>query len=199
MPDMPYYTQEEDNWLRKNYHNSDRAILLKRFPTRTLGGVRTHAQSRLGLKKDKDSIDLGREETSVIGHLSESEKSYLAGIIDGEGCIMLARKSTTAKIVYSIRVTISNTSLSLEKWIKKHLPSAGRFVYVHRSHRPKWRDCWHWTMRRNRQCLIFLSEIAPYLVIKREQAKLLSNGYIALDDRQREELYVRLSILKRTN
>lgn len=203
MPKMPRYTQEEDNWLRENYHNSSRAMLLKRFPNRTLGGISIHAQSRLRLKKDVDAFDWGLPEVStMIGHLSETEKAYLAGIIDGEGHIALhhhSKKGKPGNYYYVIHVAVVNTSTTLKKWFERHMSKNATFFISHRENRPQWRDCWHWTMNGAQQCMVFLREISPYLIIKKKQAELLSRGCRALTDKQRETLYMRLKKLRHTS
>lgn len=201
MTEMPRYTQEEDDWLIENYARSTRKILLPKFPNRTFGGIRTHARN-LGLRKDKDAIDLGHPEVStMIGHLSETEKAYLAGIIDGEGHIALHHHSQRKKSGhpgYVIHVTVINTSPTLKKWFETHMSQNATFFITHRENHTKWRDCWHWTMNGSQQCMVFLREISPYLIIKKKQAELLSHGYLALTDKQREALYIHLKELRHT-
>ena len=47
--------------------------------------------------------------------------------------------------------------------------------------------------------IVLLQEIAPYLIIKREQAELLVNGYVHLSVEDRDTLYVKLRQLKRAS
>jgi hypothetical protein len=62
-------------------------------------------------------------------------------------------------------------------------------------------ECWEtapkWVIAGNHVALVFLREIAPYLVIKRAQAELLASGYAQLSAEERAELYVRLRQLRR--
>ena len=46
--------------------------------------------------------------------LEETEKAYLAGIIDGEGYIGLQKSPTGT---YSVRLAVNTTSETLAKWI----------------------------------------------------------------------------------
>ena len=200
-----HYTQEEDDWLRENYSRSNHAMLLSRFPNRKLNSICDHANQSLGLRKDRNALDFGYPKVdTMIGHLSEIEKAYLAGILDGEGCIALVRnngrKNKSGYPEYYPRVSIGNTSVALQSWFEKHMPNIGIFVYHARPHdnNPMHRNLWEWTLNGNRRCMVFLSEISPYLVVKKEQAELLSQGYVTLDDKQREALYARMCILKRT-
>lgn len=57
--------------------------------------------------------------------MNETEKAYIAGIIDGEGSIMLQRFH--AKEYPSPCVSIASTTLELLKWIKK---TVGKGVIV---------------------------------------------------------------------
>ena len=60
----------------------------------------------INIKPSKDTLNM-----------NETEKAYIAGIIDGEGSIMLQRFH--AKEYPSPCVSIASTTLELLKWIKK--------------------------------------------------------------------------------
>lgn len=91
-----------------------------------------------------------------------SELAYLAGIIDGEGCISFSRSSR------AWTVAITNTSGELEAWLK---PLGGYFYYPPRiqsikqdgsllKQRFEWKVCRAWDVLR------LLREIRPFLKIK---------------------------------
>src|SRR5688572_24976410 len=105
-----YWSAVEDSLLRQYYPTASNAALQSLFPDRPLRGIAIRA-SRLGIAKRKEHWELGMPFTgSVIGHLSETDKAYLAGILDGEGCIRLSRhRSGTTTYVYHIQITITNT------------------------------------------------------------------------------------------
>lgn len=97
---------------------------------------------------------------------------YLAGILDGEGCICLYRAKRTDCYHCSLQVMIYNTSLTLMKWLVKNV--GGRYYTRSESGyggKPgKTQYVWHPSGRKNRE--EFLLGVLPYLVIKVEQAKV---------------------------
>ncbi len=143
---------------------------------------------------------------SVIGHLSETEKGYLAGIIDGEGCIRLSRRpGKHGAPIYHIYVVVVNTSMALHHWLEQRLPGVGyiredtrRKRHAHPGAHPEnWRTVYNWVIMGNRVAVVFLREIAPYLIVKSAQAELLAGGYVHLSAEERDALYTRLHQLKR--
>ena len=108
--------------------------------------------------------------------------SYLAGIIDGEGCISISdtRKNTYTK--FDVNFNVTNTSLPLMKWLIEHF---GGVYYTkgyngQSSHKPHWRTSYNWRPKGRRNREILLLGVLPYLVIKKEQAKLLLE-YVQMD------------------
>jgi hypothetical protein len=97
--------------------------------------------------------------------------SYLAGIVDGEGSIVIYphkdRKVFTAEIV------IPNTSLVLMKWLVSNF--GGKFnVFQPKNlhgYNRKLLYRWRASGKKNRENILL--GIIPYLVIKKEQAKVL--------------------------
>jgi len=97
--------------------------------------------------------------------------AYTAGIIDGEGCIMLSRKNyNPPRIGYYIRlcITVGNTNEWLIHWLKMQF---GGIVTVATPALPNSKDAWRWTLT-SWQALSFLELILPYLQLKRPQAEL---------------------------
>lgn len=103
--------------------------------------------------------------------LSDAEKGYIAGIIDGEGCVGFTW-GDAAKA--QIRVTVANTNTQLIEWLKQKI---GGHVFRKKKIHAKWKTGWQWTVT-SAQARRLLDEIAPFLVIKRKQAELVS----AFDD-----------------
>lgn len=104
--------------------------------------------------------------------LSEAEKGYIAGMIDGEGSIMLQKASNYSTIV----VVIYNSQESLMNWLHGRLQG-----YVHINRSPKGtfaynkpRCMWRLTSTR---CYELLRLVYPYLVLKRRQAELAMRNY----------------------
>lgn len=107
--------------------------------------------------------------------LSETDKAWMAGFVDGEGCITIARQSRIARPSDSIRVqiTLSNTNRDV---LGSFSEAYGGNVYnVHERRKDKnnvkWADAWDWhcPMFSNSQ---ILTDLLPYLRLKHRQAEL---------------------------
>lgn len=206
MSSAPYWMAAEDALLRDQYPTATNAELQALFPTRPLGGIRQRAH-QIGIHKNIEAHERGMSfNGSVIGHLSETEKGYLAGIIDGEGCIRLSRRpGKHGAPIYHIYVVVVNTSMALHHWLEQRLPGVGyiredtrRKRHAHPGAHPEnWRTVYNWVIMGNRVAVVFLREIAPYLIVKSAQAELLAGGYVHLSAEERDALYTRLHQLKR--
>ena len=89
-----------------------------------------------------------------LAHLSDAERGYIAGIIDGEGCICRDR----------IRVT--NTDKYLLEWLQLKLGGA---IGNQKSYKENHTKCYYWNYSTvaSEQLLI---QVLPYLIIKRQKA-----------------------------
>jgi len=107
------------------------------------------------------------------GILTQEKYAYLAGIVDGEGCISIVRRKTyrgNRRPVYNSMLMIANTQRCLIDWLQRATGFDGS-VYVQKTRKAQHRPCWNWTIRMKR-CGAMLQNILPYLVIKADQAKL---------------------------
>jgi hypothetical protein len=136
------------------------------------------------------------EDKWFIKHLTEFQKGYLAGIIDGEGCISFTRSNRqTKKYVYRMQLCIVNTSPQLLSWLNE-IFDGHCHINVHKRQPNHKRPVWSWTISGPRRTVRFLKEIEPYLVIKKQQVHLLMNGYVHLDDVERDKLFHEVRRLK---
>lgn len=94
---------------------------------------------------------------------SPATLGYLAGIVDGEGCIV-ARIDGRGHLV--LRLEIANTSETLMEWLVETF--GGR---ANPRMREMQRTCFTWSVGTGRAVPI-LTAIAPYMKIKRRQAEL---------------------------
>lgn len=111
--------------------------------------------------------------SKIIKPLSEVDKAYLAGIMDGEGSISISRKTDpTMKSGFSFRpcIEISNTDKPLMDWIASTTGLGAIRLYV--DHNPKHRPAYKWSLWSN-QANQFLNAIRPYLITKRERADIV--------------------------
>jgi hypothetical protein len=96
--------------------------------------------------------------------------AYLAGIVDGEGCIstlVLTRKNGV--VDYQLRLSVANTSPALMQWLTEKL--GGNVAKREKKLKPTHRVRYEWYAP-SRDIIPILQSMLPYLVIKGEQAKL---------------------------
>lgn len=76
------------------------------------------------VKRDKKRTDELREFTTKLSNLSENERGYLAGILDGEGSIIIQPSTTYKKpnrIDYIAHLTIANQDKRIIKFVYEKL------------------------------------------------------------------------------
>jgi hypothetical protein len=98
------------------------------------------------------------------------EICYLAGIIDGEGCISIAKMDAgvqrTKNPRYVLTVNVTNTSEELVKWLVEKFGGH----YKNRTGLPEnYRQSYDWWYN-NGKALWLLELVRPYLIIKGAQA-----------------------------
>ncbi|MBZ2174153.1 hypothetical protein K8M07_02715 [Schnuerera sp. xch1] len=97
----------------------------------------------------------------------ETEKAYIAGILDGEGSIMLTKFH---KNQYpSPCISISSTDIELLTWIK-NTTKMGKIIHKKNYNKEKHLDCYAYKVIYN-DALTLLEEIQPYLIIKRKKLR----------------------------
>ncbi|GFZ32435.1 hypothetical protein CSC2_29610 [Clostridium zeae] len=113
--------------------------------------------------------------------LTNEEKAYIAGIIDGEGSIMLT--SFHSNELHSPCVSIASTTLELLQWIKDKT-NTGVIKRKKNYNTERHKDCFSYTLRYN-DAINFLEMISPYLVIesKKRRALMIINEYKSLTPR----------------
>lgn len=113
--------------------------------------------------------------------MSPEERAYIAGIIDGEGSIMLIKFHNNQHPAPCINV--SSASIELLEWIVK-TTKMGR-IQSKKNYKPhKHQASYTYSVRYN-DAIQLLDEIEPYLVIpqKKLRAKLILNEYKRLTPR----------------
>lgn len=106
--------------------------------------------------------------------LTEVEKAYLAGIVDGEGS--MGYYFHKAKNRYEATLSIVNTESSIMTWIKDRI-DYGNFVSARKQDASgRRKHVVHvWRINNKTRVKDFLEAITPYLVTKQEQANVLLN------------------------
>lgn len=95
--------------------------------------------------------------------MTETDLAYIAGLFDGEGCVLVAKAArTNGKQYYTLLTNISNKDLRCLRFSQERF---GGRINVQRSS-----QVGRWALTSNRAAR-FLKAILPYLVIKKDQAE----------------------------
>ena len=125
---------------------------------------------------------------------------YLAGLIDGEGCISAYYDKNNASP--RIRVSVVNTDKKMIDWIKKYY---GGYTHHRRFRQDNWKDCYAWIINPSRKDKSLIESLIPLLITKKRQMKLVLEYIVSLNNhgektskkvkRRRVEIYQRLKVL----
>ena len=130
-------------------------------------GVGHSAVSKLILRETGRRIGRIRRKNEVFLPEDPVKLSYLAAMIDAEGCITRNSKSSAC----TWQVVITNTSPELEAWLST---LGGNFYYVSPARRHaegQIRQCFEWKVTTAWNVYRILVAVFPYLVIKRGRAR----------------------------
>lgn len=150
----------------------------------------------------------------MMYNLTGVEKAYIAGIIDGEGCIYIDKhtvnKGKNSNHTYALNVRVSMTDRIVYKYLFKLL---GGNTYI-LDRKPPCKTLYSWYIR-NKKAYDFLKMIQSFLILKKPQAELGikyyeyhlehrcrggKNNFMPKEIRgQREEFYNLMKKLKEVN
>jgi hypothetical protein len=132
------------------------------------------------IKRDRFRLQQRVEKAALLVYrlskINSLDRAYLAGLIDGEGCIFInkrcakkAKKVNSAKLVYSSGLAIAMTALPVLQWIKR-TTNLGEI----RTYKPKkkHKQAYRWTVWSN-QASALLKVVSFRLILKRAQAETL--------------------------
>jgi hypothetical protein len=140
--------------------------------------------------------------------LTKSDRAYLAGIFDGEGCVgYYKRRGSRTKYSYVSMVLITQSDFRLMLWLEEKIGFGSVTSRAGKKHFE-----YHWQDNKKSDVVEFLEAIEPYLLLKREQARVLlkhlaaegtepfKKGSVTPDVlAKREEVYTELRRLKTCN
>lgn len=106
------------------------------------------------------------------------EIAYIAGLFDGEGCVSVYHEKTTKYRLARIQASLSNTNLPIVEYLKDCFGG-----YVKTRILPSGKLCKSWSVS-CRKAAEVLTQLIPYLKIKRGQAELALRIF-ALTNRER--------------
>lgn len=122
-----------------------------------------------------------------------NDLAYLAGIIDGEGCISISKrfnKDRTAYKNFVIKLIITNTDLKLIEWLVKNFGFSSIRRMVSKKY-PNSKVCYNCNIQSN-YVIDLLKQVYPYLIIKKAKAELIIKKWPeprAIDLKLRVEVY----------
>ncbi|WP_346935510.1 hypothetical protein [Clostridium sp.] len=113
--------------------------------------------------------------------MTEIEKAYIAGIIDGEGSIMLQRFHTNQYPAPC--VSIASTTIELLTWLKDTI-GYGVIIKKKNYNPEKHKLSYSFVIKQN-NAIKLLEDIYPYLIIesKRKRAEMIITQYKSLTPR----------------
>jgi hypothetical protein len=100
----------------------------------------------------------------------KAKYGYLAGILDGEGCLTIGAGQKETCTNYNSIVVVQNTSKKLIEWLQAKF---GGSVYLSKKETDKTKAAYMWRILKKKEIELLLLAVLPYLVVKREQAKIL--------------------------
>lgn len=104
--------------------------------------------------------------------MSEVDKAYIAGILDGEGTIGFRGKKDKQ---ITLTVKISNTDESIIKFLKAKIPIGASTCKLRMRKNPKHKPVWEIQWRSFKSVKYILESLKPYLIIKDKQATVALN------------------------
>jgi hypothetical protein len=107
--------------------------------------------------------------------------AYVAGFVDGEGCIAVVRSFVRSRerYVYGVCVVVANRDREVLDWMQR---TWGGWVVAVSARQGRARACWNWRSPTGLSASPFLTGIRPWLRIKRPQC---DNALVMIDLLQR--------------
>ena len=132
----------------------------------------------------------------MLNSLSKIDAAYIAGIVDGEGCIGIYRtgghkRKDAARL--SLRLTVGSTYKPLLNWLRSTTGIGG--VCVHSSGGERNKPSWEWQAR-GRQAVELLFQLVPYVVIKEKQIHIACEFANSMGMGGRHELTPRTVVMR---
>lgn len=155
------WNDEKDDFLRKNYEKSSRDELAKKMGCSSIA-IKARLKV-LGIKKLWSKLHIPDE-----SKLSDVEKSYIAGLIDGEGCISIHKQKTVKYTSFRpyFGITMNNKEIDTIKHVEKLLKNAGFSLLTRKRNNANATDMYSHTMP---SILSLANMIMPFSITKRRQ------------------------------
>lgn len=156
-------------FLKSHYPWEDREVI-----SEVLGKTWNRTKKMASRLKVRRRVRHGTAQWIVNRNIPAEDSAYIAGFLDGEGCITVSL-STVNGVHYAYPcIDITNTNKDVLEWICGTIgqPLKGSLGVQKRLKRTQ-RDGWELRIRGRLQMVVLLRQIAPYLKVKRKQAEIL--------------------------
>jgi hypothetical protein len=101
--------------------------------------------------------------------MKATDWAYLAGVLDSDGCISIAKQTKKGRTYHRLTVTITNTNRDLVDWLVTNFEGS---CYMCNPNAPKHhKTAWRWIIR-GHDARPILNQTLPYLMVKRKRAEL---------------------------
>jgi len=96
---------------------------------------------------------------------------YMAGLMDGEGTIGIARNNATV-LFKSPYISVSSTTMAIHMWLQNNF---GGHTSVQKTYKENHKQAWSWKLKNLPQIYDLLEGILPYMLEpdKRRRAELI--------------------------
>jgi hypothetical protein len=113
----------------------------------------------------------------IVPELSPENAAYIAGIVDGEGCIYLHTGGFIGRRSYRPRwvVTITNTNKNLIDWLHDKIGTGN--ISLVSSNPLGVKPCYNYQIASQQNIVALLIQLLPYLKVKRERAEAAIRFY----------------------
>ena len=151
---MSIWTEQEDKFFADNYGKLSAKEIAAQL-NRSVHSIYHRAEVR-GIQNTR------WEDLRGYSHLSDAQKGWIAGILDGEGWVGCDKRSR--------RITIQVNNTDLKMIAALQLMCGGSKYPSKKPRNDKWRQQYVWVLSRRENVLNLLTSVYPYLITKREAA-----------------------------
>jgi hypothetical protein len=164
------WSKQEIEYLKENFPNktvSDLARALNRSK-RSVAAMIT----RCGLRRNWRHPWNASLKYPTVKNMSDVERGYIAGLIDGEGTITFT--TTNKRKIPRLRVFIANTSREIVERVREIIGCGSLYLVREKRQgkRGSWHEIWHWQTSSLLDIKNLLQQISPILVGKKQHAQL---------------------------
>lgn len=158
-----FWTEELDARLSDLWKTeASKDAILNVFPKQTWAALYCRA-SELGIPR----LPNGRGLPEQHLHMEPKVSAYIAGLLDGEGYIILKPAGQSRR--YHGKIGITNTHLGALEYVKK-MTGMGDVRFIHRM---GYRNVYEWEIQAKSDLFNFLNCVIGYQIIKQKQATVM--------------------------